>query len=195
VKELPTPNNQIASNQINKEQAWKKRFKSFREVGKLMVSNTVFKGQPLSTILDEFIKTAYQEGRLDGMGQQIQSSDEPSEDMVWTIDHLPEVVRPPRVRGNSSFVKEVLALNMTFGDYAYVSHKGWLKSFGEKAETMSKGSLNNGPRYTLKNHGFICRAITVSDETERNGIADDDGVELDADSVIYSITLAEKTEL
>jgi len=46
------------------KQVWKNGFKVFREVGKLRVSNMASKDQPLSIILEEFIGTVYQKGRL-----------------------------------------------------------------------------------------------------------------------------------
>lgn len=93
-----------------------------------------------------------------------------------------------RSRGLSPFIAEILEA-VKNSPYVYFSHKAWLESLGERAETMSAGSLNNGPRYNLRAHKLVCIAGTASGE-ELEAIAEAEGRELTEDDIVYSATKA-----
>lgn len=98
-----------------------------------------------------------------------------------------------RTREKSQFNSEVEKLGLKVGEFAYVSHLAWLESLGDKAKLpkeqggMSKGSLNNGPRYSLKRNGFDCVAVLLSGK-DLKAVADSEGRELKETDIIYSIT-------
>lgn len=92
-------------------------------------------------------------------------------------------------REKSAFIAEILANDWKKFPFQYVSHKAWLESLGEKATTMSAGSLNNGPRYSLKRYGIVCQAITLSGK-DLDAISEHEGRELSESSIIYAISKA-----
>lgn len=95
-----------------------------------------------------------------------------------------------RSREKSAFNQAILDLNLQVGEFAYVSHKAWLDSLGDRAKTMSAGSINNGPRYSLKALGLKAQAVLLSGE-ELARVAKKEGNELTETSVIYEITKPE----
>ena len=179
--------NMIKNQQPNKERAWKKKFKQFREVGKLRISNMSSKDQPLSVILEEFIEIAYQEGRRDGMGKSMPSSlsDELPETMIWNIDHREEILNPPRKK--STFVQEILHLHLEkYPDGAiYVSHKEWLETYG--GNKLSLAGQKNGPKNILKRYNIACWTGTITNPEELKLIADAEGRELTEKDIIYRL--------
>ena len=54
--------------------------------------------------------------------------------------------------------------NLAIGQFAYVSHKEWLKTLGDKVADMKPLSIKNGPRYSLRPLGYDCVAINLSGE-------------------------------
>ena len=98
-----------------------------------------------------------------------------------------------RSREKSAFNKAICDLDLKVGQYIYISHKAWLDSLvasGKKLEDMKAGSLNNGPRYSLKALGLKAQAVNLSG-SDLDKVAKAENNELTESSVIYEITKLE----
>ncbi len=169
--------------------AWENRFKQFRELKGIWVSNRANKNRPLLDELELFIKTVYQEGLRVGEGKPIPLSVEPSENEVWWI--VQEV--PGLHRKGSAFITDVLSTfaSLKEGSVCYISHRRWLEEMEREGRELSEAYKKYGPRQTLKRHGIDCVSVTLFGDSlkkwnERH--AEKDGVVLTEEDVIYKLT-------
>ncbi|KKR14637.1 MAG: hypothetical protein UT43_C0020G0005 [Parcubacteria group bacterium GW2011_GWC1_39_29] len=172
------------------KQVWKNGFKVFREVGKLRVSNMASKDQPLSIILEEFIGTVYQKGRLAGMGKEVPLGSEPPETEVWRIiddfETSNTAHREFGPRKKLEFIQEVLNLHLKEGQCAYASHKEWLSK--NDINKLSPTRQKKGPKDMLKRYGINCKSVNFLDPADLALQAETEGRELTKEDVIYCIT-------
>ena len=106
--------------------------------------------------------------------------------MFFVGNNLVSFKRSARTREASPFIAEIV-LACQSGEYVFFSHKAWLNSIGSKISSMTKGSLNNGPRYTLARHlgKGSCVAGNLEGE-ELAQVAEAEGLELVETDIIYS---------
>jgi len=95
-----------------------------------------------------------------------------------------------RTREKSAFVLKLLELGLKVGEFAYVSHKQWLADGGSK---QSVASQRNGCRYSIRPHGLIAQAVTLSG-AELEAVADSENRELLETDAIYEIRLMDADE-
>lgn len=190
----------MANDTSNKEQSWKKGLKQFREIGKLRVSNMVNRNQSLSIVLEEFMYTVFQKGRVDGMGKQIPSNanDESSENEVWRIDDDDEGVpnscrKKSSPRKKSAFVTEVLIAfaSAKEGEACYLSHKEWIEKMEKDGRALSEARKRSGPRQILKRYGIDCTSGTIFGEALRKQ-AEHEGRDLTEKDIVFQLTKAVK---
>lgn len=104
--------------------------------------------------------------------------------MILRIDEqLASAKTVGRTRSVSPFVATIKSLGLENGGFAYVSHKEWLDTAGQE---QTAASQKNGPRYTLRRHGFDCRPVLL-EGNDLAQVAEAEGRELTDSDVVYAI--------